>query len=190
MEASPALREVIAAIEEAYPPYLAQPWDAVGLVCGDPDEPVRRVLVAVDASPHAAAAAAFVARLPLDPAVAVRLLGVAERPRYPVTTPSLAAGMVRQAIEQIVQERRTALERALDQAAAPFVAAHRKVERDVVVGHAVDEIVGAAARPDVGLVVVGARGLGALQRVWLGSVSEGVLRHADRPVLVVKTDAP
>jgi len=35
--------------------------------------------------------------------------------------------------------------------------------------------------------VVGARGLGALERILLGSVSEGVLRHADRPVLIVKT---
>lgn len=42
------LREVIAAMEAAYPPGLAQDWDAVGLVCGDPDAPVTRVLLAVD----------------------------------------------------------------------------------------------------------------------------------------------
>lgn len=41
--------DVIAVLEAAYPPSLAQDWDAVGLVCGDPDEPVDRVLVAVDA---------------------------------------------------------------------------------------------------------------------------------------------
>jgi dinuclear metal center YbgI/SA1388 family protein len=50
MDASPTLREVIAAIETAYRPELAQPWDAVGLVCGDPAEPVSRVVVAVDAT--------------------------------------------------------------------------------------------------------------------------------------------
>jgi nucleotide-binding universal stress UspA family protein len=38
--------------------------------------------------------------------------------------------------------------------------------------------------------VVGARGLGALKRLVLGSVSEGVLRHIDRPVLIVKTREP
>ncbi|GAA1838247.1 Nif3-like dinuclear metal center hexameric protein [Pseudonocardia ailaonensis] len=43
------LAEVIAALETAYPPALAQDWDAVGLVCGDPAEPVGRVLFAVDA---------------------------------------------------------------------------------------------------------------------------------------------
>jgi len=42
------LREVIAALDARYDPGLAESWDAVGLVCGDPDEPVRRVLFAVD----------------------------------------------------------------------------------------------------------------------------------------------
>jgi len=40
--------DVVAALEAAYPPELAESWDAVGLVCGDPAEPVRRVLVCVD----------------------------------------------------------------------------------------------------------------------------------------------
>ncbi|HVV10776.1 Nif3-like dinuclear metal center hexameric protein [Amycolatopsis sp.] len=44
----PALAEVITALETAYPPGLAESWDAVGLVCGDPDEPVGRVLCCVD----------------------------------------------------------------------------------------------------------------------------------------------
>lgn len=45
---SARLGDVLAAVESAYPPELAQDWDAVGLVCGDPDERVERVLVAVD----------------------------------------------------------------------------------------------------------------------------------------------
>lgn len=42
------LGEVIAALEGRYDPDLAEPWDAVGLVCGDPAEPVTRVVFAVD----------------------------------------------------------------------------------------------------------------------------------------------
>jgi dinuclear metal center YbgI/SA1388 family protein len=42
------LREVLAALDARYDPALAESWDAVGLVCGDPDEPVERVLFAVD----------------------------------------------------------------------------------------------------------------------------------------------
>ena len=42
------LSDVVAVLEDLYPPAWAEPWDAVGLVCGDPDAPVRRVLLAVD----------------------------------------------------------------------------------------------------------------------------------------------
>ena len=42
------LREVLAALDARYDPALAEIWDAVGLACGDPDEPVQRVLFAVD----------------------------------------------------------------------------------------------------------------------------------------------
>ena len=42
------LGDVVAALEARYDPALAETWDAVGLVCGDPDEQVRRVLFAVD----------------------------------------------------------------------------------------------------------------------------------------------
>ncbi|TCN51753.1 dinuclear metal center YbgI/SA1388 family protein [Rhodococcus sp. SMB37] len=44
------LREVIEVLDTAYPPSLAEPWDSVGLVAGDPDDPVRKVLLAVDAT--------------------------------------------------------------------------------------------------------------------------------------------
>ena len=42
------LGDVVAALETRYDPALAESWDAVGLVCGDPREEVRRVLFAVD----------------------------------------------------------------------------------------------------------------------------------------------
>ena len=44
------LGEVIAVLEEAYPPRLAEQWDRVGLVAGDRSAPVSRVVVAVDAT--------------------------------------------------------------------------------------------------------------------------------------------
>ncbi len=44
----PAVSEIIAVLEQAYPPAFAESWDAVGLVCGDPAEPVTRVLFCVD----------------------------------------------------------------------------------------------------------------------------------------------
>ncbi len=42
------LREVVAALEGLYPPSSAADWDRVGLVTGDLDQPVRRILFALD----------------------------------------------------------------------------------------------------------------------------------------------
>ncbi|UXA16294.1 Nif3-like dinuclear metal center hexameric protein [Mycobacterium sp. SMC-4] len=50
------LGDVIDVLDEAYPPALAQSWDSVGLVCGDPSEPVDSVTVAVDATAEVVAA--------------------------------------------------------------------------------------------------------------------------------------
>jgi dinuclear metal center YbgI/SA1388 family protein len=44
------LSDVIAVLDAAYPPHLAEPWDSVGLVAGDPADEVSRVLVCVDAT--------------------------------------------------------------------------------------------------------------------------------------------
>jgi dinuclear metal center YbgI/SA1388 family protein len=45
------LRDVIDVLDEAYPPQLAQSWDSVGLVCGDPQDVLDSVTIAVDATP-------------------------------------------------------------------------------------------------------------------------------------------
>ena len=53
-------------------------------------------------------------------------------------------------------------------------------------GPAVDEILDLAEEIDADLIVIGSRGLGPVKRVVLGSVSEGVVHHAIRPVLVLR----
>jgi dinuclear metal center YbgI/SA1388 family protein len=44
------LATVIDVLNEAYPPALAASWDSVGLVCGDPEEVVSSVTIAIDAT--------------------------------------------------------------------------------------------------------------------------------------------
>ncbi|QNG18462.1 Nif3-like dinuclear metal center hexameric protein [Rhodococcus triatomae] len=44
------LSDVIDVLDAAYPPALAEPWDSIGLVCGDPADQVSNVVVAVDAT--------------------------------------------------------------------------------------------------------------------------------------------
>jgi dinuclear metal center YbgI/SA1388 family protein len=51
------LGELTALLAHWFDPAWAEPWDAVGLVCGDPAEPVERVLLAVDAVPATVAQA-------------------------------------------------------------------------------------------------------------------------------------
>jgi dinuclear metal center YbgI/SA1388 family protein len=48
------VRDVTAALDARYPPAWAEDWDRVGLVLGDPDAPVRRVLCVVDCVPETA----------------------------------------------------------------------------------------------------------------------------------------
>jgi nucleotide-binding universal stress UspA family protein len=50
------------------------------------------------------------------------------------------------------------------------------------------EIIRTAEALDVGLIVIGSRGLGAISRALLGSVSDSVVRHAHCPVFVVRGD--
>lgn len=53
----PTVGEVVAALDRRYPPARAQDWDRVGLVLGEPDAPVRRVLCVVDCVPETVAEA-------------------------------------------------------------------------------------------------------------------------------------
>jgi dinuclear metal center YbgI/SA1388 family protein len=46
--AAVTVADVVDAVHRRYDPTTAEDWDAVGLVCGDPQAPVGRILVAVD----------------------------------------------------------------------------------------------------------------------------------------------
>jgi len=61
-----------------------------------------------------------------------------------------------------------------------------QVETLLIEGHAVEQIVKACKEGRFDLIVMGARGLSRIKKMLLGSVSDGVVRHACCPVLVVK----
>lgn len=66
--------------------------------------------------------------------------------------------------------------------ASGLVARPRCVSRS---GPIAEAILTMAAEVDAKFIVVGTRGLGAMTSVLLGGVSHAVVKHADRPVLVV-----
>jgi nucleotide-binding universal stress UspA family protein len=54
-------------------------------------------------------------------------------------------------------------------------------------GPVVEEILREAARRNADLIVMGTHGHGAMYNLLVGSVTEGVLKHSTRPVLLVPT---
>lgn len=59
------------------------------------------------------------------------------------------------------------------------------VERKVVAGEPYREILSFAKNEDIDLIIIGARGLGLIKGVILGSVTEAVLRSSPCPVLII-----
>lgn len=55
----------------------------------------------------------------------------------------------------------------------------------LIMGATVETIVAEADRIDAATIVVGSHGHSKLRKLLLGSVSEGVVRHASRPVVIV-----
>ena len=61
-----------------------------------------------------------------------------------------------------------------------------QVETLLKKGHTVEEILKTAKKGGFDLIVIGARGISKIRGFLIGSVSDGVTRHAPCPVLVVK----
>ncbi len=59
-------------------------------------------------------------------------------------------------------------------------------EKYVRMGDRAREIVKLSEELEVGLIVMGSRGLGGLRRAFMGSVSDAVVRYAHCPVMIVR----
>jgi nucleotide-binding universal stress UspA family protein len=73
----------------------------------------------------------------------------------------------------------------VDEAAKRAAEVGVEAEPEILEGDPADEIVQLGRLRNADLIVVGSRALGPLTGTLLGSVSRGVVHHADRPVLVV-----
>ena len=88
---------------------------------------------------------------------------------------------VRDAIADSLHEERDELTALAEKARA----AGADVAQLMVQGPTIEAVVQKADDLDADLIVMGSHGRGAVLRLLLGSVSEGVLRRAGRPVLIV-----
>ena len=157
---------------------------AVAVVRGAVGSP-RRVLVGYDGSPDALEAIRFLGTLPLGRETVVRLLGVVTPPMIPLG-PEMASVPWPATMDVYIDQQKASLDDVLKRAEASLGTQMGRVERSIVVGQPAAEIVAAAEERRTDLLVVGARGLGLLGRLVLGSVSDRVVHHAPCPVLVVK----
>lgn len=132
------------------------------------------LIVATDGSPHALVAAQRV--LPLVPeAVPLTVATVASLP--PDQHPANALDMLR-------ERSREGAADAVDAELADRI--HRSgAAHAVLSGDPAEALVAFAADQGARALVVGTRGHGGLSRAVLGSVAQGVLRHARCPVFVV-----
>ncbi|HKQ64400.1 MAG TPA: universal stress protein [Methylomirabilota bacterium] len=144
------------------------------------------VLVGMDGSEDSFRAVRFLQSLCLRRPTKVRLLSVVERLHYPSSAPGALKGQLAAMIKEVEAERRAELEKVLERAATHLNDKITRVTKSTPTGNPADEIIATADAFDADLVVVGARGLGGMARLLLGSVSEKVLRHARCPVLIVK----
>src|SRR5215470_8037541 len=136
-----------------------------------------RVLFATDGSEAADAAATWLSLFPLPANARALVLTVQELPPPPIDIPT-----VRDFQRALLDEARGTAGRS----AATLRERFGTIETRVVTGDPREKIIDVAAEWDADLIVVGARGLGAVATALLGSVSLAIARHAPCPVLIVR----
>ncbi|NWF87397.1 universal stress protein [Candidatus Bathyarchaeota archaeon] len=107
-------------------------------------------------------------------------------PEPTTLTPSGFPVMAPAEISKVVDATRKAGNRILDDGEQKVKAEGIQVEKMLIEGHTVQEIVRTAKEGKFDLIVIGARGVSHIRELLLGSVTDGVIHHASSPVLVVK----
>lgn len=147
----------------------------------------RRVLFAVDASPYCSAAVDAAAASLLGPRDHVTLLHVVDFTPVSVASPLAAAvGELNAKAEQQVKESGRALLHSVAERLSSSVA---HIHTALLLGNAKHSVVAYATENKFDLCLVSSRGLGAVKRVVLGSVSDHVVHHAPCTVVVIKAGA-
>ena len=143
------------------------------LVVKEAARPLKQIVLAIDGSPASDKAVRFLVRN-----VAPQINGLEEEPVNVVVVhamPFLKYPEVREAGKAIVQRYADKLAKAGFQ-----------IQEAPKLGKPADEILKVAKQHKADLIVTGAKGLGAIGRALLGSVSTRVVQHSTCSVLVVR----
>ena len=156
------------------------------------ESPIK-ILIATDGSEHAQACTDAVARRSWPEGTRVRVLAVMQRlvPTLPAMVPALEAQTFAtepayRVIEESDKRESVKLRRTTENSAGYLHGLGLMANSVVIDGDPSQEINAEAERWGADCVFVGARGLGALDRILLGSVSGAVVHHAHCAVEVVR----
>jgi nucleotide-binding universal stress UspA family protein len=139
----------------------------------------KKVLIAVDASPIAAHAADVGMELARSLGAALGFIHIVD----PSEAYVLESGVPTVALIAVAEENGKKLLEGFQQRAGDGTTPPLALS---AMGKPAHEIVRAANDWRADLIVVGSHGRGGMKRMVLGSVAEGVTRHAACPVLVVR----
>ncbi len=138
-----------------------------------------RVLLATDGSDDARRATTWLQQLPLPAGATIRVLAVAHCPHSALDIPP-----VREFNRAMMEAARTTAE-----AASTTLAKKGPVEVRALDGEPRETIIREASEWPADMTVVGARGLGAVGRFLMGSVSTNVLHAVPGAIAVVRGEA-
>jgi len=143
---------------------------------------MMNILLAVDGSDQSYEATQALAHLPpADKLVVLHVLDV-PNPAYPMLVPEVA----RDLYATVEREMREEGKRVLEQTVAMLPPHTGPADKRLEIGSPAEVILTVAEVERAHLIVLGARGLGPIKELLLGSVSHRVLAHAACPVLAVR----
>jgi nucleotide-binding universal stress UspA family protein len=143
----------------------------------------QSLLVPIDGSDPSNAACALAIKMATATGATILFVNVVESDKIIATVmPGQGFADPTPAIESL----RAAGTAMLGDAVASAAAAGVKATSELLEGDCIETILASAASHAVDLIVIGSHGRSGLQRLMLGSVAEGVLRHSSVPVLVTK----
>ena len=156
----------------------------------------KKLIVAVDGSPHSNAASELVAGLDLPASTAVPVLAVAPELWSPGDLDAEEARVVRETVARIRRRNLVTAQEVAACAADWLRRSRADIHRDdlaiaaeVHEGGAAEAILDRAAALPADLIAIGARGLSAPSAFRLGATAHKVAAHAGCAVLVAKPPA-
>ncbi len=149
---------------------------------------VSRIVIGLDGSANARRAVAFVASLRAPRRGEVTLFTTVERMGVPsqALVPARIRAGVAADVERVNTDRVRTAKQAQDQAAGELRRRGWHVKLIATAGEPLRDLLATAVSVRAHIVVVGARGVGGVRQLLLGSVAEGVLNHCPATVLLVR----